>query len=205
MLPVAEGKERPLSGSPSRVPPRLLNSMTTVGIIGSGNIGGTVARLAVAAGFEVVVSNSRGPETLGNLVSELGPQVRAATPSEAAAAGSIVLVSVPVKAYPALSGLPVAGKVVMDTGNFYPERDGEIPDLDGRSLTHSQYLARFLPGADVAAGAGHAGVWTAVRVVRQRDGHAGRGRGDPISLGRGDPVARSVRPSPAVTAVASMG
>jgi 8-hydroxy-5-deazaflavin:NADPH oxidoreductase len=123
--------------------------MTTVGIIGSGNIGGTVASLAVGAGFEVVVSNSRGPATLAALVSELGSKARAATPDEAAAAGSILVVSVPVKAYPALSGVPAAGKVVMDTGNFYPERDGGIPELDRRSLTDSQYLAGFLPGADV--------------------------------------------------------
>jgi hypothetical protein len=123
--------------------------MTTVGIIGSGNIGGTVARLAVAAGFEVVVSNSRGPETLQQLVSELGPTARAASREDAAAAGDILLVSVPIKAYPTLSGIPVAGKVVMDTGNFYPERDGEIAELDGRAVTGSQYLVRFLPGSDV--------------------------------------------------------
>jgi predicted dinucleotide-binding enzyme len=74
--------------------------MATVGIIGSGMIGGTVARLAVGAGYDVVLSNSRGPDTLQDLVAELGPQARAATADEAAAAGEIILISVPLKAYP---------------------------------------------------------------------------------------------------------
>lgn len=123
--------------------------MTTVGIIGSGNIGSTVARLAVGAGHDVVLSNSRGPETLDPLVSELGTRARAATRDEAAAAGEIVLVSVPIRAYPTLSGTPLAGKLVMDTGNYYPQRDGEIPELAAQALTDSEYLARFLQGADV--------------------------------------------------------
>jgi len=67
----------------------LRGGMTTVGFIGSGHIGGTVARLAVAAGYDVVLSNSRGPETLGDLVDELGPRARAGTPEEAAEAGDI--------------------------------------------------------------------------------------------------------------------
>lgn len=54
--------------------------MTTIGFVGSGHIGGTVARLAVTAGYDVVLSNSRGPETLQDLVAELGPRARAAPP-----------------------------------------------------------------------------------------------------------------------------
>ena len=69
--------------------------MTTWGFIGSGNIGSTVARLAIAAGHDVVLSNSRGPETLADLVSELGPHARAATAQEAAAAGDLVVVTIP--------------------------------------------------------------------------------------------------------------
>jgi len=76
--------------------------MTTVGFIGSGNIGGTVARLAVAAGYDVVLSNSRGPQTLKDLVAELGPRARAATPAEAAAPGDLVVVRIPPRAYPAV-------------------------------------------------------------------------------------------------------
>lgn len=127
----------------------LVQSMTTVGFIGSGHIGSTVARLAVNAGYDVVLSNSRGPDTLQELAAELGPRARAATGKEAVTAGDIVLVSVPLKAYPHLSGLPLAGKVVMDTGNYYPERDGQIPELDTKSLTDSEYLLGHLPGSQI--------------------------------------------------------
>jgi predicted dinucleotide-binding enzyme len=123
--------------------------VTTVGFIGSGQIGSTVARLAVDAGHDVVLSNSRGPDTLQDLVAGLGRHARASTYQEAASAGELVLVSVPVKAYPNLSGAPLVGKVVMDTGNYYPQRDGHIPELDSRSLTDSEYLLSYIPGAQI--------------------------------------------------------
>jgi predicted dinucleotide-binding enzyme len=123
--------------------------MTTLGTIGSGSIGGTVARLAVAAGHDVVLSNSRGPQTLAPLVAELGPRARAATAAQAAAAGDLVLVSVPVKASSALPAEALAGKIVMDTGNYYPQRDGQIPAIDAKELIDSEYLAQQLPGARV--------------------------------------------------------
>ncbi len=91
--------------------------MRTVGFIGSGSIGGTVARLAVAAGFDVVLSNSRGPETLAGLAGELGSRARAATPAEAAAA-DLVVVSVPFHAHRQLPVEALAGKVVLDTNNY---------------------------------------------------------------------------------------
>ncbi len=122
--------------------------MTTIGIIGSGNIGGTVAALAVAAGHEVILSNSRGPETLRDLADGLGPRARAGT-TEEAASGELVLVSVPLTAYGAIAALPLAGKVVMDTGNYYPGRDGVLPDLEAKTVTDTGYLARQLPGASV--------------------------------------------------------
>ncbi|MFE2492465.1 NAD(P)-binding domain-containing protein, partial [Streptomyces mirabilis] len=74
--------------------------MTTVGFIGSGSIDRTLARLAVGAGHQVVLSNSRGPETLVDTAAELGPRASAATSEEAAAAGDIVVVTVPVSAFP---------------------------------------------------------------------------------------------------------
>jgi len=123
--------------------------VTTVGLIGSGHIGYTVAQLAVDAGHSVILSNSRGPDTLLELASDLGPRARAATSREAAAAGEMVVVSVPVRAYASLSGEPLAGKVVMDTGNYYPQRDGQIPELDARTMTESEYLLRCLPGTEV--------------------------------------------------------
>jgi 8-hydroxy-5-deazaflavin:NADPH oxidoreductase len=123
--------------------------MTTVGFIGSGQIGGTVARLSVAAGHHVVLSNSRGPETLADLVADLGPLARAATPGEAATAGELVLVSVPVLAFGKMPAAELAGRVAMDTCNYYPPRDGQIADLDSGALTSSALLQRYLPGAAV--------------------------------------------------------
>jgi 8-hydroxy-5-deazaflavin:NADPH oxidoreductase len=123
--------------------------MTTIGIIGSGRIGGTVAKLAIDAGYDVVLSNSRGPETLDGLVTELGPGARAASRDEAAAVGDLVLVSIPIKAYPTLSALSLAGTIVMDTGNYYPDRDGNISELGAKTVTDSEYLVRYLPGAEV--------------------------------------------------------
>ncbi|EXG79793.1 NADPH-dependent F420 reductase [Cryptosporangium arvum] len=123
--------------------------MTTVGFIGSGHIGGTVARLAVAAGYDVVVSNSRGPDTLADLVAELGPKARAATASEAAAAGDLVVVSVPFGRYQQVPAEPLAGKPVLDTNNYYPARDGEFPTLDDDSTTASELLQEHLAGAHV--------------------------------------------------------
>jgi 8-hydroxy-5-deazaflavin:NADPH oxidoreductase len=93
---------------------------TSVGFIGSGHIGGTVARLAVAAGYDVVLSNSRGPETLADLVAELGPRARAGTPAEAAEAGDLVVLSVPLHAYRVAPPGALAGKPVLDTNNYYP-------------------------------------------------------------------------------------
>jgi predicted dinucleotide-binding enzyme len=123
--------------------------MTTIGFIGSGNIGGTVARLSVAAGYDVVLSNSRGPETLTGLAGELGPRASAATGQQAAAAGEVVVVSVPVKSYPSLPAGALAGKIVLDTGNYYPQRDGQIAELDDGPLTCSELLQRYLPEARV--------------------------------------------------------
>ncbi|MET0449168.1 MAG: NAD(P)-binding domain-containing protein [Aeromicrobium sp.] len=123
--------------------------MTTVGIIGSGQIGGTIARLAVDAGHRVVISNSRDPETLADLAAELGPQASAATSEEAAAAGDIVVVAVPVSAFPGLPAARLAGKIVVDTCNYGPERDGHIPELDSGTLTSSELLRQHVPDAVV--------------------------------------------------------
>jgi len=123
--------------------------MTTVGIIGSGLIGGTVARLSVAAGHQVVLSNSRGPETLEELVAELGPLARAATGEQAAEAGDLVVVSIPVKAFSSVPVKPLAGKPVLDTGNYYRQRDGHIAELDTGAITSSGLLQRLLPDSQV--------------------------------------------------------
>ncbi|WP_445023041.1 NADPH-dependent F420 reductase [Streptomyces sp. SAS_276] len=121
--------------------------MTTVGFIGSGSIGRAIARLAVGAGHQVVLSNSRGPETLADTVAELGPRASAATSEEAAAAGDIVVVTVPVSAFPHVPAAQLAGKTVIDTCNYGAERDGHIPELDDHSLTSSELLQRYVPDA----------------------------------------------------------
>jgi predicted dinucleotide-binding enzyme len=123
--------------------------VTAIGLIGSGHIGSTLARLAVDAGYDVVLSNSRGPETLIELAEQLGPRVRAATPAEAAAVGDIVVVTVPLKAYRAVPVEPLRGKVVIDTNNYYPERDGHIAELDDESTTVSELLQEHLLEARV--------------------------------------------------------
>ncbi|MBV1940437.1 NAD(P)-binding domain-containing protein [Streptomyces sp. BV286] len=119
----------------------------TLGIIGSGNIGGAVARLAVNAGIDVVLSNSRGPETLRTLTDRLGPRARAATPAEAAAAGDWTVVSVPFSAVPHLPTDALAGKTVIDTNNYYRLRDGVIAELETGALTAGELFQRFVPGA----------------------------------------------------------
>ena len=129
--------------------------MPTIGLIGSGHIGSQVARLAVAAGYDVVLSNSRGPQTLSALVAELGPKARAATPVEAAAAGDIVVVSVPLKNYRDVPVQPLAGKIVIDTNNYYPQRDGHIPELDNESTTTSELLQAHLPQSKVVKAFNH--------------------------------------------------
>jgi 8-hydroxy-5-deazaflavin:NADPH oxidoreductase len=123
--------------------------MATLGLIGSGHIGSTLARLAVDAGLDVVLSNSRAPQTLAGLVAELGPRARAATPAEAAAAGDWVVVTIPVGAMATVPRAPLAGKTVIDTGNYYAPRDGTIPELEAQELTDSELLQRHLAGAHV--------------------------------------------------------
>jgi predicted dinucleotide-binding enzyme len=123
--------------------------MATLGLIGSGHIGGTLARLAVDAGLDVVLSNSRGPDTLKDLVSDLGPRARAATPQEAAEAGDWVVVTVPLRAVEQIPTAPLAGKTVIDTGNYYPARDGDIPALQTGGSTDSQLLQSHVPDAHV--------------------------------------------------------
>ncbi len=121
--------------------------MPTLGIIGSGNIGAAVARLATVAGIPVVVANSRGPETLTELVAELGPLATAGTVEQAAAAGELMVLSVPLTATTAIPAALLAGRTVVDTSNYYPFRDGRIPVLDAEELTTGELVQRHFAGA----------------------------------------------------------
>jgi predicted dinucleotide-binding enzyme len=108
-----------------------------------------VARLAVAAGHDVVLSNSRGPETLAGLAAELGPRARAGTVEEAARAGDLVVVTIPLKAYSSVPAAALAGKVVLDTCNYYPQRDGQIAALDDETSTTSELVQGHLSASKV--------------------------------------------------------
>ena len=130
--------------------------MATIGLIGAGHIGSQIARLAVRSGYHVVISNSRIPATLSGLVAELGPDVaRAATALEAAQAGDIVVVTIPLKNYRAVPVEPLAGKIVIDTNNYYPERDGHLSELDNESTTTSELLQAHLPTSKVVKAFNH--------------------------------------------------
>ncbi len=129
--------------------------MATIGFIGSGHIGSQLARLAVKNGYDVVMSNSRGPETLSVLVKELGPRARAATPEEAARSGDLVVVTVPLKNYRQVPVDPLIGKVVIDTNNYYPQRDGHIRELDDESTTTAELLQAHLPKSKVVKAFNH--------------------------------------------------
>src|SRR5258706_10227760 len=127
----------------------------TIGLIGAGHIGSQIARLAVSHGLAVVMSNSRGPETLASLVAELGPNARAATAVDAATAGDIVVVTMPLKNYRKVPVAPLAGKIVIDTNNYYAQRDGHIPELDNESTTSSELLHAHLPTSHVVKAFNH--------------------------------------------------
>ncbi|WP_022892339.1 NADPH-dependent F420 reductase [Agromyces subbeticus] len=128
---------------------------THIGLIGAGHIGGAVARGLVKLGHRVTISNSRGPESLADLVAELGPNATAGTPAEAAEAGEFVVVSVPFKAYRDVPVAPLAGKIVIDTNNYYWERDGHFAELDAGETTVSGVLQAHLPESRVAKGFNH--------------------------------------------------
>jgi predicted dinucleotide-binding enzyme len=134
---------------------RVEHRMTTIGIIGAGFIGSQIARAAIARGYDVVLSNSRGPESLAELIDELGPRASAATSAEAGAAGDFVVVTVPLKALSEVPVAPLADKIVIDTNNYYFERDGHIAVLDAGEATTSGLLQQHLPTSRVAKGFNH--------------------------------------------------
>jgi predicted dinucleotide-binding enzyme len=123
-----------------------------IGIIGSGNIGATAARLFVRAGHEVALSNSRGGQGLEDLIGELGDKAHATTIEDAARFGDVVLIAIPFGKFRALPAHAFDGKVVIDAGNYYSERDGKIPEIDQDESTSSELMASHLKGARLVKG-----------------------------------------------------
>jgi 8-hydroxy-5-deazaflavin:NADPH oxidoreductase len=132
-----------------------VQNITTIGLIGAGHIGAQLARLGVQHGYEIVISNSRGPETLADLVAELGEHATAGTAQEAASAGDIVVVTIPLKNIDAVPVEPLDGKLVIDTNNYYPQRDGRIAGLDEAETTTAGLLQAHLPGSKVVKAFNH--------------------------------------------------
>jgi 8-hydroxy-5-deazaflavin:NADPH oxidoreductase len=131
------------------------SSVRVIGLIGAGHIGSQVARLAVASGYDVVLSNSRGPDTLADLIAELGPRARAASVVEAARQGDLVVVTIPLKNIGEIPVEPLVGKLVIDTNNYYPDRDGTIAELENESTTTAEMLQRHLPASKVVKAFNH--------------------------------------------------
>ena len=120
-----------------------------IGIIGAGSIGATAARLFLDAGHAVAISNSRGPETLRDLVQELGASAHAATTLEAAQFGEVVLLAIPLKDYTTLPATGLNGRIVIDAMNYYRDRDGLIASLDVGELASTELVAAELAGARI--------------------------------------------------------
>jgi 8-hydroxy-5-deazaflavin:NADPH oxidoreductase len=123
--------------------------MATIGFIGSGNIGQAIAQRVIAVGHSVVMSNSRNPKTLAGLVGALGPRACAATATAAAGAADIIVVAIPFSSFEHVPVEPLAGKIVIDTGNYYAPRDGHVAALDDGTITSSEMLASHLTTSKV--------------------------------------------------------
>ena len=142
-----------------------------IGVIGVGQVGGTLAARLVAAGHDVAISNSRGPKTLQGVVHGARPM----TVEDAAHFGEVIVVAIPFGRYRELPANAVDGKVVIDANNYYPERDGHFPELDDGSTTSSELLQAHLPEARVVK------AFNAISWINVRD--TGRPAGDPERLG----------------------
>jgi 8-hydroxy-5-deazaflavin:NADPH oxidoreductase len=123
--------------------------MTTIGIIGSGHVGQSIAKAAIASGYDVVLSNNQGPESLANVVKQLGPHAEAATPVEAGARGDFAVVAIPITTIDQVPVEHLEGKVVICTINYFPERLGHIAEIDDGTTTAPGLLQAHLPKSRV--------------------------------------------------------
>ncbi|MFI9584373.1 NADPH-dependent F420 reductase [Streptomyces sp. NPDC052236] len=143
-----------------------------IGIIGAGRIGSTLARHFAGIGHEVAIANSRGPETLQDLSAQIDGSARPVHAAEAARFGQLAVVSIPYGRIDELPAAELRDKVVIDTCNYYPDRDGHDPELDEDRTTSSEKL-RAATGANVVK-AFNAMYWENLRDRGRPKGHAER-------------------------------
>jgi 8-hydroxy-5-deazaflavin:NADPH oxidoreductase len=129
--------------------------MTTIGVIGAGHIGRSFSLAAIAKGYEIVIANNSEPETLSELVAQLGSKARAATAADAAESGDFAILAIPLSGAPALPVEPLAGKLVLTTCNYFAKRDGPIAEIDSGKLTVPQYLQGRLPTSKLVRAFNH--------------------------------------------------
>ncbi len=147
-----------------------------IAIVGTGHIGSTLARHFVDVGHSVVLSNSRGPDSLSELVNELGPGATAAAVRDAVRLGDLVVVSVPLKNYRDVPSEGIGDKVVIDTMNYYPDRDGTFAALESGETGSSEMLAAHLGSGRVVK------VFNTIVWDRLRDGGKPAASPDRIAL-----------------------
>jgi predicted dinucleotide-binding enzyme len=162
--------------------------MTTIGIIGSGHVGSNLARAAVAHGYDVLLSNTQGPDSLAGLVSELGPRAKAATPAAAAGQSDFAIVAIPITTIGQVPVEPLEGKVVISTINYFPQRDGHFPEIDNGTATAPELLQAHLPASKVVR------AFSMINAAEMSgDGHR---EGDPrrraLALAGDDPAAKQL-------------
>jgi 8-hydroxy-5-deazaflavin:NADPH oxidoreductase len=129
--------------------------MTTIGIIGAGEVGTAIAQAAIRLGYQVVIANARGPETLKGLIDQLGSFARAGTAAEVAAAGDFAVIAVPLKRVNTMPVEELAGKIVLDTNNYMIWRDGNYPQIDSGEKTIYELRQEQLPTSRIVQAFSH--------------------------------------------------
>lgn len=129
--------------------------MTTIGVLGAGQAGTAFAHAAIAAGYDIVIANSRGPHTLHSLIRELGPRAHAATAVETAEAADAAFIAFPYSPHHVLPAQQLAGKIVIDNNNYMVWRDGSIAEIDSGHATVHELRQRQLPDSKIVKAFSH--------------------------------------------------